>query len=557
MSRKEWWESSPVASETDDSWWKNAPKAEESKEVDPGWWASKFGRFVQGAAEPVVGAAQLAANVTGVGSDYMNRKAKEGEEFYQASRRAAGLSPSDWDYWAGAGNMATTLAPGVGMGLRGAGLAGAAARSTGMGAMAARGAASGAGMAAAQPVADVSEENPYAGQKIGQIIAGGATGALAGPAGHFIGEAMVPSVTPEAQKMMAEGWKPTIGQMFGPESNIKRMEDIGEKVPILGSWIRDARERSLESYNRVAVDRALKPIGQSLPEEVGVGHEAFTYAEKQIGKEYDRLHQHVTLKMDDELTNDLQTIMLEAKTLPAQQRQQLQDIILDQIDDRLANNKGILPGHQVQNTTGELGRLTRTRIQDQNADIKDLGWKLQDVRNAVDDALERQNPEHAEALRNANKAWSHLIRLEDATKSTTSAARFGAFTPQALSVAAGKKGSSRLGARGENLYQDLAEAGKRLIPSNVASSGTAEREQTMKLLGTVGLGGGAGYTLGPLPAAAALAIPALYSQPGQAMARSALSRGLLGQQNKEVADLLRAYGPQVLPALTNQYAVKP
>ena len=153
------------------------------------FWSSKAGRLVQGAAEPVVGLGQLAAHATGVGADYMDQLAREQHEAYQASRARAGISPEDWDYWAGIGSIVSpiNLVPG---GIVGRAVGPAKTIAGMMG----RGAGIGAGIGAMQPVTGAPEAYPK--QKFQQVATGALVGAAAEPAIHGAGKVIKKALQP-------------------------------------------------------------------------------------------------------------------------------------------------------------------------------------------------------------------------------------------------------------------------------------------------------------------------------------------------------------------------
>jgi len=519
----------------------SAPE-DESAKIHAGRWSTKVGRLAQGMAEPILGGAQFASHMTGVGQEYMDRKAQEAADLYKASRREAGLKPEDWDYFAGAGNIVSPInaLPGA--------MLGRAARGAGLLRQAMTGAATGAASGALQPVARVTPENDYGSQKEAQIASGALAGGVLGPAAGVIGESVAPRVTPEARALMAEGVELTPGQMMG-HGNIKRLEDIAATMPIVGSWVRAARERSLDTFNRAAGNRALAPIGERLPANVNAGHDMFNYIEGRIGERYNQLHPQMSLRYDERLGNDVSAIMQAGTALGADRANALQAIIGQQLNSKMANAPGgALSGRGIQSVTSELGRQARGYMTSPSFDQKELGAAINDLRGAVNAALVRQNPNQARELIATNDAWSHLMRLQQATGSSASQAREGVFTATQLGAAAQRQGTAREAARGTARYQDLAEAGRRLLPSTVADSGTPERLHTMALLG------GAHAGLGPGAVAAAGLIPLMYSRAGQAFLRNALA--LRPHQADYISEILGRYAPgataAAYPALQTQ-----
>ena len=74
-----------------------------------------------------------------------------------------------------------------------------------------------------------------------------------------------PNVAPEVKTLMNEGITPTPGQILG--GGAKRFEEGLSSVPVVGDFIKNAQLRAVEDLNKVAFDRALKPIGKELPKD--------------------------------------------------------------------------------------------------------------------------------------------------------------------------------------------------------------------------------------------------------------------------------------------------
>lgn len=500
----------------------DAPQSQAQAQADTGRWSSKVGRLAQGMSEPIVGAAQLAANVTGVGSSYMNRKAQELEDFYQKSRTAAGLKKDDWDYWAGAGNIASPInyIPGV--------AAESVAARLGVGALskaALSGATAGGIGSAMQPVANISPTNDYGSQKEAQIATGGLGGALLGPAAGMVGKALVPEVVPAARTLAAENVRLTAGQSGGPGSWLKRLEDTGEKAPFVGSSIRERREEVLTDLNKAVYNGSkgvLEPVGEKIPSSIKAGHDAFKYAEDVLSKKYDDIHPNLKLERTGEFEKDLSDLFEEHSIDLVEPRQkQLLNFINKKITDRIDARGGVLEGSDIQKITSELAHQGRKWMKATDPDQRALGEAFRDVRLAVNSALEAQNPALAPELRKINTSWSRLMTIEPAVSATASAAREGVFTPTQLEMAVNKAASQRQMARGTAWGQDLAEAAKQVIPSNIGSSGTEERRSTMEMLGKLMHGAfnpGTGGILGMA------AIPLIYTRTGQDLLRRYMMR---------------------------------
>jgi hypothetical protein len=509
-------------------------------------WASKAGRLIQGMGEPILGTAQLASHLTGVGTDYIDKKAALAQQMNQESRQQAGLGKEDWDLWRGAGNVASPInyVPGAAIER----IAGPAATLTGL---AGRSAAAGAAYNVMQPVTDLKPGESFAERKGEEAATGAGMGAIAGPAAKSIAGVISPNVSEAVRALDREGVKPTIGSVLG--GPFKGAEDALSTVMVVGGPIQAAKREAVESFVKAGANRALEPIGEKIPEELSRGHDVVAHVENAISKKYDEIHPQLSVSSHDpRFESDLRGVMDEAAALPEAQANQLQKIIETQITNKFKSNNGVMDGRTIQSVTSELGRRQVGYLSDPSFDTRDLGRAIGGVRSAFSAMLERQNPELAQPLRDANTAWGRYTILRDAANST--AANEGAFSAKQLqraSRAADKTVGKGATAKGEAYYQDLAENAQQVLPASIGSSGTAERGAALALLG--------GHTaISPQTAALSAVIPVLYSRPVSELIRRAVLDRPEGAEY--VANMLRRYSPMASAgpaALQNQNIPQP
>ena len=475
--------------------------------------ASKAGRFLTGLQEPIYGAGQLAAHLTGYGREAMDKRVADLEQRYQAARTQAGIKPEDWDYWAGAGNIASPInyLPGAAAGR----LLGAGAKAATLAGRLGEGVMSGATQGAFTPITDTSGGD-FAEKKLTQAGVGAAAGAAGSTLAPGLRQAIAPGLSPEVERTLANV-EMTPGQRAG--GLLKKLEDA---LATTSPSIQGARQRALESFNREAGDRALAPIGKSVPRHLDTGHAIAADVESKLGNEYSRIHSNTSLTMDNNLRNDLLTIGQQYKTLGPERLTQLQLFIDQNIEEPLRDHGGTLPGQVVHNGTANLRRMANILGTDRDGFTRELGNALDDVHDAVNAALERQNPGFAKDLQRANLGWANYVRFRQAAASSPAQAYQGTFMPSQLGAAtraldrSAGKGAS---AKGTALMQDLAEAGRSALPSKMPSSGTAER------LAMLGMFGGH-LAISPQTAVIHALLPALYSRPGVNLANAALAARL-------------------------------
>ena len=473
------------------------------------WESSKAGRFMTGVKEPFYGAAQLAAHATGYGVEAMDKRVADLEKRYQASRSQAGIKPEDWDYMAGLGNIASPInyLPGAVAGR----VLGTAGRAASLGTRLGEGALVGATQGATTPVADTAD---YGDKKLYQTVLGAGVGAAGVPIGRAVGAVVAPEITPAARALANEGVELTPGQTAG--GLWKSVEDTLAPVPFIGAPIRSAQERGVISLDRAAGQRALTPIGEHLDPAARSGHAIAEDVSNRLGQRYEQIHNATSLTMDDQLQNDLQAIARQHATLGPERLGQLQSYIDQHIEQPLVDHGGTLPGAVIHGAASNLRREAANLATDPNAFTRNLGTALGDVHDALNDALERQNPGFAAQLQAVNTGWANYVRIRQAAASTAAQAHEGSFTGTQLGMAtkamdrSAGKGQS---ARGNALMQDLAENARQVMPSKMGSSGTAERAAMLGVMG-------GHLAVSPQTAVASALMPLLYSRYGSNAVRN-------------------------------------
>ena len=235
--------------------------------------------------------------------------------------------------------------------------------------------------------------------------------AAAVPAASVISEFMAPTLQKGADALAAAGVKMTPGQLTG--GTIKRLEDIGESMPILGVGVRDARARSIESFNRAAENEALAPLGQKVPEAVEPGYEGRKYVGKAIGDAYKGAYEGAAMTATPQLSQDIAAVTQNAATgrlLPAPQLEQLDKVIQHKIAGKFNAAGSPLGGDAINNIDSELRLLSDRYRTDPSADNRELSEAIGDLRTAFNKHFAAQNPQAAQQLKTADQAYANYVR---------------------------------------------------------------------------------------------------------------------------------------------------
>jgi hypothetical protein len=326
-------------------------------------------------------------------------------------------------------------------------------------------------------------DKDYWRDKGGQVLKGAAVSTLAGGLGDLASRAAAPTLTAATRKLMREGVELTPGQMAG--GWLKNIEDKATSTVIAGSAIAAARQRSLQTFNRAAINRALASIGTKLPPGLDAGFDAIKWAEQQFKAAYNLVIPNMTGIRDPTFVRNLNGVVNDAisKKLPPDQVAELRHTIQTEILDKFDGN-GRITGEQAQNIGTRLDEIIKP-LRLGNVYQQQQARYLRDADKALDDMMATHNKTMQEAKDRIDDGWHKFKIVQRATKGTN-AQPDGAFSPAQLDDAilsltrSKDKASYR---RGEEEMQDLARAGREVLPSKVGDSGTAGRAAMLGGLG--------------------------------------------------------------------------
>lgn len=511
---------------------------------------SRGEKFARGLRDPLDGATQLAYNllpqgvqqagnrlnnwladntglVARVGQGGADQMVREGNAAYEAKRAAAGESGIDG--YRVAGNIlnpanlaiaarlpqAATLAGRIGLGALGGGAS-----------------------SLLQPA--TSQQEGFGEEKAKQFATGAAFGGAVPVLGNALSRAVSPKASTDAgmQLLKAEGVRPTIGQTLGGFAN--KLEERAMSIPFLGDAIGSARNRATEDLNRAVANRALAPLGQTLPKGVQ-GREAVEAVRKTLGDAYDALLPKMTVRADKAFSQEISQLrqMVSTGSMDPNAAKMFGRVLQNDV---LGKFKGqnALTGQTLKQIESDLTAQVNRFAQSTDADQRLVADALREVQSSLRSLATRNNPQFADELAKINSGWANFKRMERAASML--GAEEGNFTAAQLQNAVKaldkSKDKGRF-ARGDALMQDLSEAAKTRLGSKVPDSGTAGR---LTQLGTVG---------------AAVAEP-MFTLPGLAIGSAAYSpqmQGLLRmlvssrpQAAQPIAGLLQQGSPMLAPA---------
>ena len=347
-------------------------------------------------------------------------------------------------------------------------------------------------------------------------------GTVAGGALGMLGEKIAPavkSVSGDAKELLDAGIKLTPGQMAGGVA--KGLEEKATSIPITGHFVGKALEDSRDSFNIAMMNKALDNIGAKLPAKMQAGRPAIDAMHQAISKAYDTLLPQMTFRLDKPLEQAITKLRIDAKPssggLQEDAYKNYENYLKGRIIPILA--KGNIPGPLFKKLQEDIGKKAGSYASAQGQPfVQELGESLKDLKLAMDEALERQNPNFSPHLKAVNRAFAMAARIEGAAGRR--AVSEGKFTPGDLLASIKTQDKSvrkNAFARGDAFMQPFAEKAQKVMGNRTPDSGT-----TGRLLAAAALHGGgantlallAPKTLGPLAAGAAA-----YTKPGTMTAR--------------------------------------
>ncbi len=445
---------------------------------------------------PVIGPVTRALGITPATREEINAGTVQREQDFRTGRAAGERDPEGFDVPRLVGQVASTYPPAL--------LAGAPRTMLGA---AATGATTGTVLSATAPI---EEQGPAYGDRLAQNLQMGAgLGSVGGVAGNLVGRALAPRISPEVRALTDAGVELTPGQVVG--GGARRFEDQLASFPL---GIDVARRRGIDSFNIATANEVLAPIGARATPGMAAGRDLLNDVEQQISRAYQNALSRVpTLTPDQQFASDIQGVAATRFLTPSAQAE-FQTALTDRILPRVQG--GPIDGQTYQTVTSELGRLARSYQGSADPAQRELAAAFRAARDAFEGLLQRNAPDAAAQLQQANQAYAGLVRMQSA--GGMQGARDGVFSPAQLNAAVRQNDPSlRKGsyARGDALLQGLSDRAASVLPSTVPDSGSAGRAMAGALVG-----GSAAGLVDPGVLAAYLAARTAYSRP----ANTALTR---------------------------------
>lgn len=462
--------------------------------------------FLMGVKDPISGGAQMLprglAYATSLGgsrpnpvSRFFESEAQRVDEMvraeeaaYQQQRAARGDTGFDWARLGGNVLSPANLVPSA---------TAASAVRAGPVVKAAVGGAVGGAM---QPVTS----GDFAEQKTEQVSLGTVLGAGGQKVASAGGRVLNPLVSKAEQTMRDLGITPTTGQTLG--KGAKALEEFAQYMPLVGTAIQDARQRTLFQFNKGVINNALKPIKEKLPADV-IGRDAIDYATQQVSNAYDNVLGKIKFTLDFNTSSNILGALNKSKLLSPDQRQAAVDYLNDIALAKFSGRP--LTGQEYKAIESDLRKQASRLMSSADGASREVGDALFGVLSEFKKSLYNQNPKLTPQLRRVDAAYGDLSAVKVAA--ANSGALNGVFTPKQFATAV-RQGDKTLNkssyAKGTARSQRISDAALQVLGDEAGET----------LAGRYAFGGAGLFGMATNPQVgipAAIGGRLLYSEPGQ------------------------------------------
>jgi hypothetical protein len=300
------------------------------------------------------------------------------------------------------------------------------------------------------------------------------------------------------------GITPTTGQTLG--KGAKSLEEFAQYMPLVGTAVQDARQRTLFQFNQGVINNALKPIKEKLPADV-IGRDAIEYATQKVSDAYDDVLGKIKFTLDFNTSSNILGALNKAKLLSPDQRQAAVDYVNDIALAKFSGKP--LTGQEYKAIESDLRKKASRLMSSTTESEREIGDALFGVLSEFKKSLYNQNPKLTPQLRRVDSAYGDLSAVKVAA--ANSGAVNGVFTPKQFSTAV-RQGDKTLN---KSAYAKGSARSQRLSDSALQVLGDEAGET---LAGRYAFGGAGLFGIASRPEIGipvALGARALYSEPGQ------------------------------------------
>jgi hypothetical protein len=291
--------------------------------------------------------------------------------------------------------------------------------------------------------------------------------------------------TKESLSYTKKGGEVTPGQIVGGE--FKAIEDVAEKLPLVGTGIKSAKENVLKNFNELTFNEFISDLNNALKRQtlvfpknvegkkIGIdfkkipetknklGNEMFSETNRYVNKAYDRILEKLVIKDKKTLQNQVDSILNNYEgQLPIGIRKQLNRLIFNRF-----NNNDELIGESLKRAHSQIRTRHRKSGNSTASDAEDLHDMYGDILDLLSDNIAKYNPTTYFQYSALDKIYPKFLSLEKAIISAKNVNYY--FSPQQLinaGISSAKAKSAREIAKGNAPFSALGREAEEVITSS-------------------------------------------------------------------------------------------
>lgn len=291
--------------------------------------------------------------------------------------------------------------------------------------------------------------------------------------------------TKESLSFTKRGGKVTPGQIVGGE--FKAIEDVAEKLPLIGTGIKSAKENVLKNFNQLTFNEFISDLNNALKRQtlvfpknvegkkIGIkfskipetknklGNEMFSETNRYVNKAYDRILEKLVIKDKKTLQNQVDSILNNYEgQLPTGIKKQLNRLIFNRF-----NDKDELIGESLKRAHSQIRTRHRKSGNSTASDAEDLHDMYGDILDLFSDNIATYNPTTYFQYNALDKIYPKFLSLEKAVISAKNVNYY--FSPQQLinaGISSAKAKSAREIAKGNAPFSALGREAEEVIGSS-------------------------------------------------------------------------------------------
>lgn len=320
--------------------------------------------------------------------------------------------------------------------------------------------------------------------------------------------AVSPVVSREVREAAKAEVPMSLGTMLG--GGYKSFEErLANVIPFFDTKLQGISDEAASTAQRKVFDEVLQPIGKKLPNDVGIGEEAFKHLDNVYAKEYSNLYAQMRFSRTPDVDQKIADLVNDVQNRPGLTQDEVSQFsreLTNNVIGPITRRKGYLTGEEFGKVMSNLKTAKRAAYKKSD----ELGSAINDLQAILEDGAvaATQSKAVGERYRNLSDSYRKFLIVQSAAKKPTG--ELGEFTGGQLRPVAATAEGGRATTTGEGPLTNLARMMQIVTPAGASGSSTMRNAAIGGLIGAGGLAAYSPENLGPVGAlTGAAALPFL------------------------------------------------